>query len=179
MKEYKSQSAGANSVLTLYALGSGDTYDKNKVFASSSEGYSIYNFDEKNRQLQSSVTYVPSGNRILIHVEEHQQWTANTENQEFGSEDHAYDFAWDGKKLNMTEVVPAILFIHGKEIWVRDSPTTGKVVMKLNDGDRCKILEKGKAETIRGSADYWYKIEYTEKQGWVFGSQTSVKKNNP
>ncbi len=67
------------------------------------------------------------------------------------------------------------LTIKGNEIWVRSEPSTGKVVMKLNDGDKCKIIEKGEKEQIRGMVDYWYKISYDGKEGWVFGSQTNLK----
>jgi len=70
------------------------------------------------------------------------------------------------------------LIIHGTNIWVRKTPATGKVVMKLNEGDRCKILNKKRLEIIRGNADYWYNIEFKGKKGWVFGSQTSVKMAN-
>ncbi len=70
------------------------------------------------------------------------------------------------------------LSIVGKDIWVRSKPTDGDVVMKLNDGDECKIIEKGKQETIKGTTDYWYKIEFEGKEGWVFGSQTSIKEEN-
>lgn len=67
------------------------------------------------------------------------------------------------------------LIIHGKDIWVRDEPATGKVVMKLNEGDKCTVLKEGFVEMIRGDADYWYKIEFNGQEGWVFGSQTSYK----
>ncbi len=65
--------------------------------------------------------------------------------------------------------------IIGNQIWVRQTPSTGKVIMKLDNGTKCKIIEKGKKETIKGTTDYWYKIEYKGKQGWVFGSQTNLK----
>ncbi len=68
----------------------------------------------------------------------------------------------------------AYLIIHGKDIWVRDVPTTGKVVTKLNEGDKCQIFEKGKLESIKGRPDYWYKIDFNNNQGWVFGSQTDL-----
>jgi hypothetical protein len=67
------------------------------------------------------------------------------------------------------------LSIEGKDIWVRNQPSTGDVVMKLNSGDKCKILEKGKQETINKQTDFWYKIEFEGETGWVFGSQTSEK----
>jgi hypothetical protein len=66
----------------------------------------------------------------------------------------------------------AMLTIHGKDIWVRDSSSTGPVIMKLNEGDRCRVLQKGHWELIRGVADYWYQVEFEGKQGWVFGAQT-------
>lgn len=74
-----------------------------------------------------------------------------------------------------TEVSKDQLIIHGNDIWVRDESATGKVVMKLNDGDRCAVLEQGFMELIRGDADYWYKIKFNGQEGWVFGAQTSYK----
>ncbi|MEA2041064.1 MAG: SH3 domain-containing protein [Bacteroidota bacterium] len=67
-----------------------------------------------------------------------------------------------------------LLEIQGDDIWIRDEPATGKVIMKLNTGDRCKILKKGKQQTINKSTDFWYKIEFNDEEGWVFGSQTSL-----
>jgi hypothetical protein len=67
------------------------------------------------------------------------------------------------------------LFIEGQNIWVRETPARGKVIMKLNTDDKCTILQIGQSETIRGNYDYWYKISYDDKIGWVFGSQTSIK----
>jgi GTPase SAR1 family protein len=64
------------------------------------------------------------------------------------------------------------LIIHGKEIWVRKYPNTGKVVMKLNEGNVCKILKVGRYDVIRGKGSHWYQIEFKGQTGWVFGSQT-------
>jgi len=69
------------------------------------------------------------------------------------------------------------LTIEGNNIWIREYPTTGDVIMKLNEGDVCNVLKKDKEETIRGITDYWYKIKFENKIGWVFGSQTSIKQN--
>jgi hypothetical protein len=71
------------------------------------------------------------------------------------------------------------LLIRGKDIWVRDIPSTGKVVMKLNEGDKCKILDKGKVAVIKGLPDYWYEVEFNKKTGWVFGSQTNLSLFQP
>lgn len=68
------------------------------------------------------------------------------------------------------------LTIEGNQIWVRTAPKTGEVVMKLNDGVVCEVLQKGEAHIIRGHKDYWYKIEHEGKTGWVFGAQTSIKR---
>ncbi|WP_299898895.1 SH3 domain-containing protein [uncultured Aquimarina sp.] len=67
------------------------------------------------------------------------------------------------------------LLIEGKDIWVREKPKTGKVVMKLNEGDVCMVLQKSDAQVIRGRRDFWYYIDFNGKKGWVFGSQTSIK----
>jgi len=71
--------------------------------------------------------------------------------------------------------VPEILIIEGTNIWIRNKPITGDVVMKLNSGDKCKIIEKGEMATIKEKTDYWYKIEFEGKIGWVFGSQSDIK----
>jgi hypothetical protein len=68
-----------------------------------------------------------------------------------------------------------ILTIKGKDIWVRDEPGTGKIVMKLNEDDQCKEISREQFEIIRGMADYWYQIEFNGQKGWVFGSQTDKK----
>lgn len=68
-----------------------------------------------------------------------------------------------------------ILLIEGDDVWVRSVPTTGDVIMKLHNGSACKVLEKGRKETINGNPDFWYKIEFEGKEGWVFGSQTNLK----
>jgi hypothetical protein len=78
------------------------------------------------------------------------------------------------QKIATEEQKSVFLIIYGKEIWIRDIPSTGKVILKLNEGDECKILEKGKLEIIQGRPDYWYKIEFNKTEGWVFGSQTDI-----
>lgn len=68
------------------------------------------------------------------------------------------------------------LRIKGDNIWIRDEPGTGEVVMKLNDGTMCEyFFPPEHFEIIRSTADYWLKIKYDGKFGWVFGSQTSLK----
>jgi hypothetical protein len=74
------------------------------------------------------------------------------------------------KKINQ-------LTIEGKDIWVREKPFNGEVIMKLNTGDVCKIIKKGEETQLNNIIDHWYKISYKEKTGWVFGSQTNLKTN--
>ena len=71
------------------------------------------------------------------------------------------------------------LLIHGKDIWVRDYPNTGKVVMTLNEGDVCKILQIGRHDVIRDNGNRWYEVEFEGKTGWVFGSQTDKPSEDP
>ncbi len=76
--------------------------------------------------------------------------------------------------LNFAQI-PKNLVIEGNRIWIREYPKTGKVVFTLDEGSLCKVLEKGEEQIIRGNQDFWYKIEYEEKVGWVFGSQSNIK----
>ena len=69
------------------------------------------------------------------------------------------------------------LTIEGTNIWIREYPTTGDIIMKLNEGDDCDLLKKDKKDIIGGITDYWYKIKFNNQIGWVFGSQTSIKQN--
>jgi hypothetical protein len=70
------------------------------------------------------------------------------------------------------------LIIKGDKIWIREYPSTGDVIFELNNGDICKVLKKDKKEVINQISDFWYKIEYKGKIGWVFGSQTSIKQGS-
>ncbi|MBN2892042.1 MAG: SH3 domain-containing protein [Bacteroidales bacterium] len=88
----------------------------------------------------------------------------------------------DNSKINTVQDIESnpeveYLSIVGDQIWVRSEPSTGDVVLKLDNGTKCILLEKGEKQTIKGVTDFWYKIEYDGKEGWVFGSQTSVSQN--
>ena len=67
------------------------------------------------------------------------------------------------------------LIIEGNSIWIRDYPKTGKVLFKLNEGSKCRVLQKGEKQVIKGLEDFWYKVEHENKVGWVFGSQSSLR----
>jgi hypothetical protein len=67
------------------------------------------------------------------------------------------------------------LIILGNIVNIREKPsTTAKVIFKLKQGDDCILLEKGKSENIGDKTDYWYKINFNGKIGWVFGAYTSL-----
>jgi hypothetical protein len=83
------------------------------------------------------------------------------------------------KKETPIHVPEGSLLIHGKDIWVRDYPNTGKVVMTLNEGDSCTYYEVGRYDVIRGVGSNWYRIAFNDKTGWVFGSQTNMKTEDP
>jgi len=93
-------------------------------------------------------------------------------------DDNIQDSKQQNKNITIQNKTEQYLFIEGNQIWLRETPSRGKVVMKLDNGTKCKLLEKGKKETIKGLTDYWYKIEYNGKQAWVFGSQTNLKSQN-
>lgn len=78
-------------------------------------------------------------------------------------------------EVSISQQKKETLRIIGNKIWIRETPQTGKVLFTLNDGITCTILEKGIKDTIRGNADFWYKIKTNNQIGWVFGSQTSYR----
>ncbi len=90
------------------------------------------------------------------------------------------DKSVETSEVSDSEDTPAekqYITIIGNDIWVRDAPSDGEVIMKLNDGVRCELLEKGKYEEIRGMKDYWYRIKFDGKEGWVYGAQTDYQED--
>jgi hypothetical protein len=66
------------------------------------------------------------------------------------------------------------LLINGDNIWVRDQPGTGEVIMKLRNHVLCEVISAYQQfEIINGSPHYWIQIRFNEKYGYVFGSQTN------
>lgn len=69
-----------------------------------------------------------------------------------------------------------LLIIKGTNVNLRVSPDLEAVrIRQLTTNDTCVILEKGKQDTINESIDFWYKIQFKNKEGWVFGTFTSLK----
>ena len=71
---------------------------------------------------------------------------------------------------------PKTLVIQGSNINLRVAPKLDAVRIKqLKTGDTCEVLEKGKKQTIDDKTDYWYRIRFKSKEGWIFGAFTSIK----
>lgn len=69
-----------------------------------------------------------------------------------------------------------VLSIQGNSINIYQKPNpNSKVLLKLNKMERCAVLKIGDKETVAGKEDYWYKVKYSSKTGWVFGAFTSLR----
>jgi hypothetical protein len=98
-------------------------------------------------------------------------WSCNTKTNVSDNKKNNSD------SLNNTNVLKDNITIVGAKVNIRESPgTKANVLFQLNSGDSCNLLEKGKFESIKGKGDFWYKIKYNEKTGWVFGAFTSLAK---
>ncbi len=74
------------------------------------------------------------------------------------------------------EQFPKYLVIQGTNVNMRTAPKLDAVIIKqLKTNDTCEVLEKGKKQTVTDKIDYWYKIKFRNKEGWVFGAFTSIK----
>ena len=68
------------------------------------------------------------------------------------------------------------LVIKGTNVNLRVSPDLNAIRIKqLKTNDTCEIIEQGKKETINDAMDYWYKVRFKHKEGWIFGAFTSLK----
>ncbi|MDX2250207.1 MAG: SH3 domain-containing protein [Bacteroidia bacterium] len=81
------------------------------------------------------------------------------------------------KVADRADLPPNQLYITTDILNVRSDPNNenDNIVFKLKEGDICTILEKGERVAIREMNDYWYKIEFEGKEGWVYGYFTSKK----
>lgn len=63
-----------------------------------------------------------------------------------------------------------LLTVLGDNVNVRSSPDKqANVLFQMDKGDRCTFVEKGNIDQVKGDTEYWYKIEFEGRQGWVFG----------
>ncbi|MFO8055230.1 MAG: SH3 domain-containing protein [Bacteroidales bacterium] len=68
------------------------------------------------------------------------------------------------------------LEIRGDNVNMRTQPEIGdNVIMQLDKGDSAVVIEQGPKDKIGDMVDYWYKVEYDDREMWVYGAITSVK----
>ncbi|MGD0710212.1 MAG: SH3 domain-containing protein [Bacteroidales bacterium] len=51
---------------------------------------------------------------------------------------------------------------------------SANIIQGLANGQVCKLIKKGKQETLGGKTDYWYEVNADGSKGWVFGAYTSL-----
>ncbi len=78
------------------------------------------------------------------------------------------------------EVVKTAIMIEGDKVNFREKPDLkSSLINQLNTSDKVMMLEKGKQQKIGNLNDFWYKIEYKGKTGWVYGAFTSLRLKAP
>jgi hypothetical protein len=76
----------------------------------------------------------------------------------------------------IADAKPKFLVIKGTNVNLRVDPgVKAKKIKQLKTNDTCEILEKSKLDTVGETVDYWYKIKFKTKEGWVYGEFTSLK----
>ncbi|WP_136466779.1 SH3 domain-containing protein [Flagellimonas onchidii] len=63
---------------------------------------------------------------------------------------------------------------------VRSEPKVDaeNIVFQVKQGDVCNIIAQGSSlEEVNNNTDRWYKINYNGQEGWVFGFNTSKRRN--
>lgn len=70
---------------------------------------------------------------------------------------------------------PNELIINVERVWMLNTPFSDDLSYQLSAGDTCEILSRGKKMILNGMEDYWYKVKFNEKTGWIFGSETNLK----
>jgi hypothetical protein len=82
-------------------------------------------------------------------------------------------------KKDRIEIIPSnyidTAFITEENVWIRSEEGEGEMIGKVGKGTKCFILKQGKSDSIRGVVDYWYQVVAGGKEGWVFGSQLSIR----
>lgn len=74
------------------------------------------------------------------------------------------------------EYFPKQLVIQGTNVNLRVAPKLDAVIIKqLKPNDSCEVLEKGTKQTVTDKTDYWYRVRFKNKEGWVFGAFTSIR----
>ncbi|GAB4419533.1 MAG: hypothetical protein OHK0039_32060 [Bacteroidia bacterium] len=78
------------------------------------------------------------------------------------------------------EADPDKLFITQAETPIRNEPEENpdNIITQLQAGDVCTILSRGRKITIDDKTDYWYRVQYGDAEGWVYGYYTSKRSLN-
>ncbi len=69
---------------------------------------------------------------------------------------------------------PKELVVNVERVWMLNTPLSDDLSYQLAAGDRCEILSRDKKMILHGMEDYWYKVKFNEKTGWIFGSETNL-----
>lgn len=85
----------------------------------------------------------------------------------------------DARKQKLAQLNDDQLYITAPELNVRKKPNLedDNVIFQLTEGSICEILRKGNKEEIGSMKDYWYKIQFNNKEGWIYGYHTSKRRN--
>ena len=74
------------------------------------------------------------------------------------------------------QAFPKYLVIQGTNVNLRVDPSLkADRIRQMTTGDTCEVIEKGNKDTVNDIADFWYKVKRKNKEGWVFGTFTSIK----
>lgn len=68
------------------------------------------------------------------------------------------------------------LKVLGDNIPVYADPAVSEPLFLLNSGTKCNLIERGPSDLILDAEDFWYKIDYQGKKGWIFGEKTSLRR---
>lgn len=70
---------------------------------------------------------------------------------------------------------PNEVMVTGNVVNVRSSTSIEEdnKLFQVKGGDVGTIVEKGMMDEIKGNTDYWYKVSFSEGEGWIFGSNTT------
>ncbi len=70
---------------------------------------------------------------------------------------------------------PKELVVNVENVWMLENPNTDNLVYRLSTGNTCEILERSEKVIINGMEDYWYRVKFNDKVGWVLGTETNLK----
>lgn len=83
----------------------------------------------------------------------------------------------EARKQKLSQINDDQLYITVSELNVREKPNSEdeNVIFQLKEGYICDIIKRGNKEEIGKMNDYWYKIKYGNREGWIYGFHTSKR----